>query len=61
MKHIYASSSLEIRQNPETVPSEEELLLPDGKSIGELIDESKQEQEAQRKDDSQQGNRETFP
>jgi hypothetical protein len=55
MKHIFASSSLVVTENPETRPSEEELALPDGKSIAELIDENKQ-----RKDDSEQSNRATL-
>lgn len=56
MKHIYSSSSLVVKQNPETIPSIQELLLPDGKTIAELIDENEQK----RKDDPQQSNRETF-
>lgn len=60
MKHIYATSSLVVKQNPESIPSEQELLLPDGKSIAELIDENQQNKETKRKDDSQQSNGETF-
>lgn len=56
MKHIYSSSSLVVKQNPETIPSTQELSLPDGKAIAELIDESEQK----RQDDTQQSNRETL-
>ena len=55
MKQIFASSSLTVTENPETRPSEEELSLPDGKSIAELIDENKRTE-----DDSQQSNRATL-
>jgi len=60
MKHIYASSSLVVLESPENAPSEEELSLPDGKAIGELIDENEKKQSSKREDDSQQGNRETL-
>jgi hypothetical protein len=52
MKHIFASSSLTVTENPETKPSEQELSLPDGKSIAELINENEQ-----RENDSEQSNR----
>ena len=60
MKHIYAASSLVVKENLENAPSEQELQLPDGKSIAELIDENQKNQETQREDDSQQGNGNTL-
>jgi len=58
MTSIFASSSLKVTGNPDTHPSETELHLPDGKSIAELIDETKNKKQG--KDDSRQGNRETL-
>lgn len=57
MKHIFASSSLKVTGNPENQPTQQELLLPDGKAISELINE---EDKNQRKDDIEQSNRETL-
>ena len=37
MKHIFASSSLSVSGNPENQPTQEELSLPDGISIAELL------------------------
>ena len=63
MKHIFASSSLIVTGNPDTQPTEEELSLPDGKSIAELLLNETKDEEAektQRKDDSQQSDGETL-
>tara|TARA_Y100000004_G_C8734645_1_gene335729 strand:+ start:113 stop:307 length:195 start_codon:yes stop_codon:yes gene_type:complete len=63
MKHIFASSSLEVKGNPEAHPSAEELALQDGKSIAELLDETKNKEEtaeAKGKDDSRESDRETL-
>lgn len=64
MKHIFASSSLTVTGNPENQPTQEELSLPDGKSIAELLlNETKDEEEAekvQRKDGAQQSDGETL-
>lgn len=63
MKHIFASSSLEVKGNPQAHPSAEELALQDGKSIAELLDETKNEEEtaeAKGKDDSRESDRETL-
>jgi len=57
MKHIFAASSLTVTGNPENQPSQEELTLPDGKSIAELLlheTTDTEEKETQRKNDSQQ-------
>lgn len=61
MDHIFAASSLKVTGNPETHPSTAELQLPDGKSISELLDATKnQEEKNQGKDDSRESNRETL-
>ena len=63
MKHIFASSSLEVKGNPQAHPSAEELALQDGKSIAELLDETKNKEEtaaAKGKDDSRESNGETL-
>ena len=54
MKHIFAASSLTVTGNPENQPSQEELTLPDGKSIAELLLHETTEKETQRENDSQQ-------
>lgn len=58
MTTIFASSSLKVTGNPETQPSTAELQLPDGKSIAELIDETKNQNQG--KDDLRQSDRETL-
>ena len=58
MKHIFASSSLSVTGNPQNQPTQEELSLPDGMSIAELLNET--ETENQGKDDPQQSDRETL-
>ncbi len=66
MKHIFASSSLEVKGNPQAHPSAEELALQDGKSIAELLDETKNKEETTEatedkgKDDSRESDRETL-
>jgi hypothetical protein len=60
MDHIFAASSLKVTGNPDTHPSEAELHLPDGQSIAELLDGTKNQKEVQGKDDTRQGNRETL-
>lgn len=57
MKHIFAASSLIVTGNPKNQPSQEELTLPDGKSIAELLlneTTSSEEKETKRENDSQQ-------
>jgi hypothetical protein len=58
MTHIFAASSLSVTGNPEHMPSHHELNLPDGKTIAELLDETKNQNQG--KDDSKQSNRETL-
>ena len=59
MKHIFASSSLSVSGNPENQPTQEELSLPDGISIAELL-LNETETENQGKDDSQQSDGEAL-
>ena len=59
MTHIFASSNLTIKGNPETAPSKQELELADGKSIAELLDETQNKKQG--KDDSGQSDREALP
>lgn len=59
MKHIFVSSSLVVTGNPENIPSEAELQLPDGKSIAELIDEK--ETKNQGENDTRESNRDSLP
>lgn len=60
MDHIFAASSLKVTGNPDTHPSVAELHLPDGQSIAELLDGTKNQEEAQGKDDTRESNRETL-
>lgn len=58
MNHIFAASSLNVTGNPENHPSSQELQLADGKSIAELLNETKDQNQG--KDDSEQSNRKTL-
>ena len=67
MKHLFAHSSLSVTGNPLNHPTAEELALPDGEtSIAELLDETKNKEdaaeaaEAKGKDDSRESNGETL-
>lgn len=64
MKHLFAHSSLSVTGNPLNHPTAEELALPDGEtSIAELLDETKNKEEAAEakgKDDSRESNGETL-
>ncbi len=64
MKHLFAHSSLSVTGNPLNHPTAEELALPDGEtSIAELLDETKNKEEAAEakgKDDSRKSNGETL-